>query len=221
MFSCISQYSFNCGELDAYSCFAERLGLIFDESVYNDFPIRKGYIDNEYYLTGNIDLEKYLLGINDSGLEIKRNLKVLYYFFKYYNHEITLDTFLFYTGLVTNSKNKEIYDLKNLPNIAEVVDCMYWAEYLPHFSKECKIEFLVNPPEYYVNESPIFNDVKRLADDYGVKLYDIDGIRIIDKEARIEEVRQMMAYLKEQLDRTEEERKAYVITKFNVRKDIK
>ena len=92
----IGQYSHCSDEFkrDAFSTFtANTFYLILDKKLLSDYSIRKGEFANEYYLTGNISVNKYLLGIGNAGLDISHNLKLAYYYFKYYNKEISFNVY--------------------------------------------------------------------------------------------------------------------------------
>ena len=202
---------------EAYTCFANRMCLIFDNQILNDYQVRKGYLHNEYYLTGDLDVSKYLVGIGKAGLDIATNLKILYYFFKYYNNEISLDEFLVNTGegCRSVSENHDLYDLNKIQNIAEVVDCRNLAKCLRSDGK-WKIEFKVNSAEDYLVEFANYDALKRISEKYNVKLYDGYGVLIQDKNHRIEEIKEMINYVLEQYEKTYEDRKAYVMKKYNI-----
>ena len=146
------KYSYKYAERipDAYRLFANRIGFIFDDSVLENYQFRKGKLNNEYYLTGDLEVSKYLVGLKGPGLEICRNLKIIYYYFKYYNGEISLEEFMIYTGEAVGAPST-YYDLNKVGNVAEVVDLRHWAKYLPKGS-EREIEFKVKKPEDYLDD---------------------------------------------------------------------
>ncbi|MBO4245326.1 MAG: hypothetical protein J5892_01145 [Bacilli bacterium] len=210
----IGKYSFkNKGgiDVDAYLLFACRTSLIFSDELLKDYQVRKGALDNEYYLTGNIDLNKYLVGIGHPGLHVRMELNILYYYFKYCNNEITLDEFLLRSGEGLGA-NPDKYDLKKIPNSAEVIN--EWARYTrDKIDGKRKLELEVYDPEYYLYEQEWYSRVKEIADRYNVKLYDSNGIFIKDKDTMLNEVKEMIAYVLEEYYRTDEERLAYKIKK--------
>ena len=210
----IGKYSFkNKGGIDgdAYLMFACRMGLIFSDELLKDYQVRKGALDNEYYLTGNIDLNKYLVGIGHSGLHVRKELNILYYYFKYCNNEITLDEFLLRSGEGLGA-NPDKYDLKKIPNSAEVIN--KWARYTrDKIDGKRKLKLEVYDPEYYLYEQEWYSRVKEIADRYNIKLYDSNGLFIKDKATMLNEVKEMIAYVLEEYYRTDEERLAYTIKK--------
>ncbi|MBO4245321.1 MAG: hypothetical protein J5892_01120 [Bacilli bacterium] len=214
----IGEYSFireGNSIIDAYYYFVKsdkRMCLIFDNQILNDYQIRKGKLHNEYYLTGDLDISKYLVGIGHAGLEIRKNLLILYYYFKYYNNEISLDDFLVNTGEGVASYKRDYYDLNNIKNIAEIIDCRPWAEYLLSDGKR-KVEFALNSAEHYLVEYDIYNALINISEKYNVKLYDGCGVLIQDRNKRIEEIKEMINYVLQQLDATEEDRTKYLMQK--------
>lgn len=201
---------------DAYHYFvntARRMCLIFDNQILNDYQIRKGKLHNEYYLTGDIDVSKYLVGIGHAGLEIRTDLLILYYYFKYYNNKISLDDFLVNTGEGRKKGIHGYYDLNNIENIAEVIDCRPWIKCLQSDGNE-EIEFTVNSAEHYLQEYDIYNALIKVAEEYNVKLYDRCGVLIQGRDKRIEEIKEMINYVLEQLDATKEDRNNYLIKKY-------
>lgn len=215
----IGEYSFmreGNSIIDAYYYFAKsakRMCLIFDDQILNYYQIRKGKLHNEYYLTGDLDVSKYLVGIGHAGLEIRKNLLILYYYFKYYNSEISLDDFLVNTGQGVGPYSRDYYDLNNIENIAEVIDCRPWIECLQSDGNE-EIEFTVNSAEHYLQEYDIYNALIKVAEEYNVKLYDRCGVLIQGRDKRIEEIKEMINYVLEQLDATKEDRNNYLIKKY-------
>ena len=212
----IGEYSFMRGEysiFDAYWYFVRRakMCLMFDNRLFDDYQIRKGKLDDEYYLTGDIDVSKYLVGIGNAGLETKKSLLILYYYFKYYNNEISLDDFLVNTGEGLGSGNRDYYDL-NIKNIAEIIDRTPLVKSLLSDENK-KIEFTVENAENYLIEYDIYNALKNISEKYNVKLYDSNGVLIQDRDKRIEEIKVMINYVLEQLNATEEDRTNYLIKK--------
>ena len=200
---------------DAYHSFVnsyKRMCLIFDDQILKDYQIIKGKLHNEYYLTGDLDVSKYLVGIGHAGLEINRELLILYYYFKYYNSEISLDEFLVYSGEGVTSRYRDYYDINNKKDIAEVVDCTYWAQFWL-LNDEKKVELAENSAEHYLREYDIYNVLKLISEKYNVKLYDSYGVLIQDKDKKIEEIKEMINYVLEQLDAIKEDRNKYLIQK--------
>ena len=201
--------------IDAYYYFVKRaraIYLIFDDQILNDYQIRKGKLNNEYYLLGDLEVSKYLVGIGQPWLDIRKNLLILYYYFKYYNNEISLDDFLVNTGEGIASYKRDYYDLNNVKNIAEIVDFQPWIEYFQNSEKR-QTEFAVNGAEYYLLDNNIYNAVRAICEKYDIKLYDSYGVLIQDRNKRIEEIKEMINYVSEQLDATEEDRSNYLIEK--------
>ena len=75
-----SKYS-HCGSYIGNDAFDEWTNktfyLIFCDQLFNDFFVEKGFFQNEYYLTGNIPIDKYLVGIGNVKVDIFK--KELYY----------------------------------------------------------------------------------------------------------------------------------------------
>ncbi len=156
--------------------------LIFSNQLLFDFPIDRGFFRNEYYLEGDIPVDKYLVGIGNAGLEISYYLRFIYYFLKYYDNEISFDEFksLNYNPTYTD----EYYDDFNLENrnitsIALKIDKLEKDFISSSISKELYYEKL-----------------KSIASKYNIKLFDSTGI-LIDEDSINSDSSNMINYINE------------------------
>lgn len=213
----IGKYS-HCGDkllIDSFSQFSARtFYLIFDEDILYDYSIKKGKLANEYYLKGDLPVSRYLKGIGNAGLDIKRNLKVVYYYFKYYNDEISFKEFLIYSGEMINTSNYEsLYNLGKIENIAEVIDEMYWFEY-PYVNGKEICELAVNSIDTYIIRASYYEQLKKIALKYNINLFDKNGL-LIEEDNIFNKIDDMKDYVLEQLNNTSLERKKYLLNKYN------
>ena len=211
----ISKYSHKKVDHDTFSIYTSpNMYLIFSDKILDEYSIEKGYLDNEYYLQGDLEIKKNLVGIGNAGLSPDYRLAVIYYFFKYYHNDISFDEFLMYSNTMYQTNYDSIYNLEKIENISQVIDELGLIR-CSYVDKKVFYEYEVNASDYYLEKSSYYERLKKLADKHKVKLYDKNGTLIENERKKLKEIEEMIDYVLKNLYDTEEERREYQLSRLN------
>ena len=164
--------------------------LILSAEVKKDYPLSPASYPHECTVVDEIEIDKYLVGIGNTGFHIPTCTVFSYYYMKYTNGEIPLTELIkvikerrFGTNIFSAVKEAKSQIITPDPDYGTFID----------YTLANKPEDLI-PSEYYY-------DVLKILEKYGksTEQYDMFGYSIDPKE-RLEIITQMQGYIRENKD---------------------